>query len=214
MNPEMQGVLIGSGATAIGALIGFLGARAQARSALEAVRMQVRGQRYDNRWHMQREAYASFFQAVEQTSTAIGHAAAAATTHQQHPGTPAIESPSAARTALSEAMKDMWLQRGLLRLSVTPMQMAAADSLAEQVTGVIHDLDAWLAALSAGDPDEQALKVVFHRRVGELRNTVEWGIDTAKGYLDVAPDVDRPRRSLWRRARDAYYDWRLGGVLD
>jgi hypothetical protein len=140
MDPEMQGVLIGAGATAVGAIIGFLGARSQARAALEAVRMQVRGQQYDNRWHMQREAYASFFQAVEQTRTAIGHVGAAAEAHHQHPGVATVESPSAARDALNEVMRDMWLQRGLLRLSVTPTQMAAADSLAEQVNGVIRDL--------------------------------------------------------------------------
>lgn len=206
----MQGALIGAGATGVGALIGFFGAHLQGRAALEAVRMQVRGQRYDARWNMQREAYATLFSSVEQARTAVGHVYAAAVTHRQHPDHATVEPPSSAREALNGVLKEMWLQHSLLRLSVTPTQMAAADSLVEQLNGVVHDLDAWMASAVADDLEEPVLKQTLTRHMSELRGTVEWSIDTAKGYLDVAPNVDRPRRSLWRRLWDAYQEWRLG----
>ncbi|MDX2760784.1 hypothetical protein PV729_18455 [Streptomyces europaeiscabiei] len=69
MDPQIQGAVLGAGATTLGGTSAWIGARAQARAALEAVRMQARGQRFDARWQMRRDAYAAFFGAVEEVRT-------------------------------------------------------------------------------------------------------------------------------------------------
>ena len=133
MDPQMQGAILGAGATALGSAIAWIGARAQARAALEAVRMQVRGQRFDARWQVSRDAYAAFFGAVEDLQNAP----------------------------------------------------------------------------SADELDDRLL-----RRSGELAQTVDHVMQSARDWLDAAPDVDPPRRSLWSRLCAWYHDRRLRRVLD
>ncbi|AYD81688.1 hypothetical protein SEA_KROMP_87 [Streptomyces phage Kromp] len=209
MTPELQGAVIGAAATAVGAVIGYLGARVQGKAALEAVRMQVRGQRFDARWQMRRDAYAAFFTAVEETRSAMAHAHAVMNVHlQQGEAADVGGGPAAARMALVEAWKGLVFQQSLLRLSVSVLERGTADSLVSQVRSVTAAMDVWWDSALRGDP-APALRARFLSRSGELDHTVEHVVQAAKGWLDGAPELDAPRVSLLRRFREWNIDRRF-----
>lgn len=214
MDPQIQGALLGSGATALGGAIAWVGARAQARAALEAVRMQVRGQRFDARWQMSRDAYAAFFGAVEELRTAVAHAKEVQAVNLQHPGETFRDSPAEARVAVTEALKRLWFQQSLLRLSVSSLERMAADSLVEQMTGLVRYLDEWWGAALRDDPSADELDGRLRRRSGELVEVIDHVMELARGWLDANPEVDPSRRSLWSRMWAGYHDRRLRGVVD
>ena len=214
MDPQMHGAILGAGATALGSAIAWIGARAQARAALEAVRMQVRGQRFDARWQVSRDAYAAFFGAVEELRTAVAHARGVQVVSLHHPGETFRDNPVEARAAVAEAMKRLWFQQSLLRLSVSSPEHRAADSLVEQMSGLVRYLDEWWGAALQNAPSADELDDRLLRRSGELAQTVDHVMQSARDWLDAAPDVDPPRRSLWSRLCAWYHDRRLRRVLD
>ncbi|MDT6983741.1 hypothetical protein ACFSUJ_12205 [Streptomyces lusitanus] len=206
MDPELQGAAIGAAATAVGAVIGYVGARAQGRAALEAVRMQVRGQRFDARWQMRRDAYASFFAAVQQVQTATAHAYGVLLVRRRE-GLPLVPEGDLAEVSaeLAEALKGLSFQQSLLRLSVTGVERHTADSLVSEVRNVVACLNLWWGALQRGEGASGTL-ARYLTRSAELEDTVEHVLGVAKGYLDGSPDVDAPRRpSLLQRFRS----WRI-----
>ncbi|MFJ3587461.1 hypothetical protein ACIQUY_29610 [Streptomyces sp. NPDC090231] len=212
MDPQIQGAVLGAGATALGGAIAWIGARAQSRAALEAVRMQVRGQRFDARWQMRRDAYAAFFGAVEEVRTAVAHARGVQTVHLQHPGQPFGETPAEARTAIGETLKRLWFQQSLLRLSVSSLERSSADSLVSQMSGLVQHLDDWWGATLQNSPSADELDQRLLRRSGELVEVIDHVMESARGWLDANPGVDPPRRSIWPRLRTWYHDRRLRGI--
>ncbi|MFF4044987.1 hypothetical protein [Streptomyces sp. NPDC001816] len=119
---------------------------------------------------------------------------------------------AAARLAVEDSVKAMLFQQSLLRLSVSPTEAATADSLTEQVLAVVVCLNQWWEAVLHGRPGVDHAERRLTMRANDLIGTIEHVVQTARGWLDVSPDVDRPRRSLWRRLREAYLDWRLRDV--
>ncbi|MFF4501821.1 hypothetical protein [Streptomyces sp. NPDC001401] len=181
---------------------------------MEADRMQVRGQRFDARWQMRRDAYASFFGAVEEVRTAVAHARGVQAVHLQHPGQSFGDSPAEARIAVAEAMKRLWFQQSLLRLSVSSLERMSADSLVEQMSGLVRYLDEWWGAALSDEPSAGELDERLRHRSGELIEVIDHVMQSARDWLDAAPDVDPPRQSPWRRFWSWYHDRRLRGVLD
>ncbi|WP_262063970.1 hypothetical protein [Streptomyces sp. STR69] len=194
MDPQIQGAVLGAGATALGGAIAWVGARAQAGAALESVRMQVRGQQFDARWQMRRDAYAAFFGAVEEVRTAVADARGIQVVRLQHPDQTLGGTAPEARMAVAEVMKRLWFQQSLLRLSVSSLERMATDSLVEQVTGLVRYLDEWWEvalqnSLLADELDER-----LRSRSGELVEVIEHVMESARGWLDANPDVDPPGR--------------------
>jgi hypothetical protein len=214
VEPEIQGAVVGAAATAIGGAIAWAGARSQAKASLEAVRMQVRAQLFDSRQQVRREGYAAFFSSVEQLRSALGHAHSVWTEESRDgaalgPGSRADD----ARRAAFEEMKALWFQQSLIRLSVTGLERITADSLVSQANGVLRDFVAWASALERGDPSLD-LDRRYLMRSGELAGTVEHVMETAKGWLDGNPELDPPRRALWRRIWDWWHSRRHGDLDD
>ncbi|MFZ4206776.1 hypothetical protein ACOZE4_18260 [Streptomyces griseoincarnatus] len=206
MDPELQGAAIGAAATAVGAVIGYVGARSQGRAALEAVRMQVRGQRFDARWQMRRDAYASLFAAVQHAQTEMLHVYEVVLARRQEGLSVAPDGDLAEAWALlAEAMRGLRFQQSLLRLSVTGLERHTVDSLVSEVSHVVACLKVWWGALQRGE-DASHTQSRYLVRSAELEDTVEHVLGVAKGYLDGSPDVDAPRRaSLLQRFRS----WRI-----
>lgn len=175
--------------------------------------MQVRGQRFDVRQQARREAYAAFFGTVQDTRNAVAHARAALITYVRHPGVAVAEDPSAASSAVNEALKRLWYQHSLLRLSVSPLERMSTDSLVEQVTGLVGNFDEWWRAALRGDSSAEELDERVRARSDELREVIEHVMDQARTALDSDPGVDLPRRSRWGRLRSRYLDWRIRNVL-
>lgn len=168
--------------------------------------MQVRGQRFDARWQMRRDAYAGFFAAVQQVQTATTHAHAAVQARRRE-GLPLVPDGDLAEAsaAVAEALKGLSYQQSLLRLSVTGVERHTADSLVSQVQNVVACLNLWWGSLQRGEDSSETLAMYMTRSI-ELQDTVEHVLGVAKGYLDSSPDVDAPRRpSLLQRFRS----WRI-----
>jgi hypothetical protein len=163
---------------------------------------------------MRRDAYAAFFGAVEEVRTAVAHARGVQAVYLQHPGQTVGDTPAEARIAVAEAMKRLWFQQSLLRLSVSSLERTSADSLVEQISGLVRYLDEWWGASLRDEPSTDQLDEALRRRSGELIAVIDHVMQSARGWLDAAPDVDPPRRSLWRRFREWYDERRLRGILD
>ncbi|MFF7977158.1 hypothetical protein [Streptomyces sp. NPDC007905] len=213
MDPQIQGALWGAGATALGGAIGWLGARSQARASLEAVRMQVRGQRFDAHQQSRREAHAAYFGTVEEVRMAVAHARGVMVAHIQHPEAVVTETPAEARRAVNEALKRMWFQQSLLRLSVSSLERMSAESLAEQMTGLVRVLDEWWAAALRRDAAVYEVDERLRDRSDHLVDVIDYVMDQARSWLEADPVVDRHQRRLWERLWSGYHDWRLRNVM-
>ncbi|MGW1252547.1 hypothetical protein [Streptomyces sp. NPDC002535] len=211
MDPTIKGALIGALATAVGAAIALLGARSQARAALEAVRLQARTQRMDGIWQMRRAAYSELLNSVEVLRGKIGTAAEAVTEASRHRGR--TVSADVARSEAHAAQAEMLVslaamnhQCTVLGLSVTPLEAQTAESFASVVSGVAHDLTMWADAALAFASDRDQLHERFRDRMDALPQTIDHFIDMSRGYLhtleDVAPTASRRRRGWRRRSRD------------
>lgn len=164
--------------------------------------MQVRGQRFDARWQHQREAYAALFSSVEQVRGAMGHAYSVWSDEVRQGGAAAVAAGSRAdeaRQAVYEAMKSVWFQQSLLRLSVTRTEYGTVENLVAQVVDVMRRLEAWCTAMEHDQPAASARSNLYLSRSGELNATVEHVMSVVKGWLDAVPDVDRPQQPAWRR---------------
>lgn len=210
VDPTLEGALIGAGATAVGGLITWFGAKSQSNAALKAVVLQAKGQRSDALWQMRRDAYAAFVESVERTRVAMAHVDAVLEMAGQLPDdlTPEdlnFDSPQAARRALTPQLKEMWHQQSILRLSVSETEASSAESLVQLLNGVCRHLDAWMQDQLAAGPDVEGLKGTFRQREGELRDSIKHFIRGAQGYLAFTPELDPSASSLWYRFRA----WRL-----
>ncbi|MEU9271794.1 hypothetical protein AB0E04_41245 [Streptomyces sp. NPDC048251] len=179
--------------------------------------MQSRAQLFDSRQQVRREAYAAFFSSVEQARAAMGSAHSVWTEYHRSLGPLAGRvsvvggGHEEAREAVREAVKALWFQQSLLRLSVTGVERQTADSLVGQVVGVMRCFEVWCAALERGDPPIE-LDRRFMMRSGELADTVVHVMETAKGWLDGNPELDPPRQRLWQRFWSRYHDRRFRSV--
>lgn len=205
VDPTLEGALIGAGATALGGVIAWHGAKSQARASLKAVELQHMGQRFDALWQMRRDAYAIFIDSVERTRTAIRHAYAVTVVHEERPNNVTVDSPSVAQQALAEAMKEMWHRQSALRLSVSETEAGSAESLVSLVNGLNSDLNNWIVEALSGSAHADELRATFQRRQDSLRGNVGHFIKTARGYLEVTPELDPLSPGLWYRFRA----WRL-----
>ncbi|MGA5558586.1 hypothetical protein [Streptomyces lavendulocolor] len=205
MDPTIKGAIIGAVATAVGAAIAWLGARSQAKAALEAVRIQARTQRMDGLWQMRRAAYGDLLDSVETLRSKIGAAAVAVGDARRHPAHTSTEGQArdvarAAREEMLSALASMRHKCTVLGLSVTPLEAGTAESFGSVVTGVVHDLIAWDDATETLDGDRDELRRIFFARMEALPHSVDHFIDMTRGYLQTLQDVapERPRR-LWQR---------------
>ncbi|WP_143684066.1 hypothetical protein [Streptomyces diastatochromogenes] len=186
MDPTTKGAIIGACATAIGAVIAWLGARAQAKAALKAVQVQVRAQRMDGLWQMRRAAYADFLDTIEairtQIGLTIGHA------NHQGGGSSAAELLDA-RERLLGSTSDMYHKCTLLSLSVTAAEAASARRFTNTVDGVIRDLDAWIVAVGSGSAEQAELSQRLDRGLRSLRDTIDRFIEDGRSYLQTVHDL-------------------------
>lgn len=186
MDPTTKGAIIGAAATAIGAVIAWLGARAQAKAALKAVQVQVRAQRLDGLWQMRRAAYADFLDTIEAIRTQIGLTIG----HTRHQGrASSVDELLEARERLLSRTADMYHKCTLLSLSVTAAEAASARRFTNTVDGVLRDLDAWIAAASSTSPEEPELSQRLDRGLGALRDTIDRFIEDARSYLQTVQDL-------------------------
>ncbi|MGW7510667.1 hypothetical protein ACWGJ0_23560 [Streptomyces massasporeus] len=170
MDPTTKGAIIGACATAVGAVIAWLGARAQAKAALKAMQVQVRAQRLDGLWQMRRAAYADFLDTVEVLRTQIG----LPIEHADHQGGESSTTNLLdARDRPLDATSDMYHKCTLLGLSVTAAEAASARRFTNTVDGVIRDLDAWIVAVGSGSPEQAELSQRLKRGLHGLRDTID-----------------------------------------
>ncbi|MGM9332284.1 hypothetical protein [Streptomyces murinus] len=186
MDSTTKGAIIGACATAVGALIAWLGARAQAKSALQAVQVQVKAQRLDGLWQMRRDAYADFLDTIEviraQIGLTIGHAAyqgAASNTAELLD----------ARERLLDSTSAMYHKCTLLSLSVTAAEAANARRFTNTVDGVLRDMDAWIIAVRSGSPEQTELSQRMDRGLRSLRDTIDRFIEDGRSYLQTVHDL-------------------------
>lgn len=205
VDPTLEGALIGAGATALGGIIAWHGAKSQARASLKAVELQHMGQRFDALWQMRRDAYAIFIDSVERTRTAMGHVYAVTVVHVEHPDNEIFDRPSVAQQALRDAAKEMWHRQSVLRLSVSETEAGSAESLVSLVNGLHSDLNNWIEEALSGSARADELRATFLRRQDSLRGNVGHFIKTARGYVEVTPELDPLPAGLWHRFRA----WRL-----
>ncbi|MFJ3650755.1 hypothetical protein [Streptomyces murinus] len=186
MDPTTKGAIIGACATAVGALIAWLGARAQAKSALQAVQVQVKAQRLDGLWQMRRDAYADFLDTIEvirtQIGLTIGHAA------HQGPASNTAELLDA-RERLLDSTSAMYHKCTLLSLSVTAAEAANARRFTNTVDGVLRDMDAWIIAVRSGSPEQTELSQRMDRGLRSLRDTIDRFIEDGRSYLQTVHDL-------------------------
>ncbi|MFF0426895.1 hypothetical protein ACFYUJ_21085 [Streptomyces sp. NPDC004520] len=208
MDPTIKGAVIGAVATAVGAAIAWLGAKSQAKAALEAVRIQARTQRIDGIWQMRRAAYGELLDSVETLRSKVGSAADAVSEvgelgTQSMAGREARERSRLAREEMLTALALVRHKCTVLGLSVTSMEAGTAESFCSVVSGVAHDLIAWNDAQEARASDRDELRRRFQERMEDLPHTVDHFIDMSRGYLhtlqDVAASGEAPGRRFWRR---------------
>ncbi|MFD6684165.1 hypothetical protein, partial [Micromonospora parva] len=131
MDPTIKGAIIGAVATAVGAAIAWLGARSQARAALEAVHIQARAQRMDGLWQMRRAAYGDLLNSVETLRPKIGAVADAvgeAGRHGSHTlaGGQALDAARIAREEMLDSLAAVRHQGTVVGLSVTLLEARTA----------------------------------------------------------------------------------------
>ncbi|MEV6245226.1 hypothetical protein AB0M38_03350 [Streptomyces sp. NPDC051742] len=206
MDPTIKGAIIGAVATAVGGAIAWLGARSQAKAALEAVRIQARSQRMDGLWQMRRAAYGDLLDSVETLRSKIGAAADAvgdANRHGAHTlaGSQARDRARVAREEMHVALAAMRHKCTVLGLSVTPLEAETAESFSSVVSGVAHDLITWEDAIEVLDGDRDELRRIFFARMESLPQSVDHFIDMTRGYLQTLQDVTpERRRRFWQRS--------------